>query len=242
MNCKLISPHIPFIRRMDEWLTPAFPDWFKNLPSTKDKFDYDAMSFEKNVKTCPSFVRLFKNSYLFRAPEDVMFSSPEKGSKVITAAGEAPYPFQSVSSSDMNKKMNPAFSETHANILFTYQFKLVADEPTELVFLDPCYHLDRKSELMTMTGTMQLNPDLYMPIGLNMMLPYTAFDDKHECFIRRGQPLAYFYFPNGKPTIDPVECTKDEWDLEYGYYRTVFQGDWTQEMHKVVTKERESSY
>ena len=41
--------------------------------------------------------------------------------------------------------MHPAFAETHVNIMFTFGFAFVAGEPMEMVLLDPCYHLDKKS-------------------------------------------------------------------------------------------------
>ena len=85
-----------------------------------------------------------------------------------------------------------------------------------------------------MTGTLQLHPEMYMPISLNMLLPMSAFDDKDECFIRAGQPLAYLFFPGGKPEIKPTKLTWDEWLNEYCYKRQHFQNNWIKEMHKVT--------
>ena len=241
MKCDLITPHVPALKRIDEWLTPSFPDWFKQLPNTKDQFDVSRNDFKKNVRGCPSFVRLFKNSYLFRAPEDVMITGPEAGGRIIFASGETQPNFQSVSSSDVAEMMHPSFEETHINLLFTYQFILIADEPMEMVFLDPCYHLDKKSELQTMTGTLQLHPELYMPISLNMLLPKAAFNEKDTMFIRKGQPLAYFFFPGGKPKIEPRKITMEEWTLDHGYQKSSFQGNWIKEMNKLTEENTDAA-
>lgn len=232
---ELITPHGPSLKRFDEWLTPAFPDWFKSLPSTRYQYDYDRDSFT-NAKSCPSFVRLFKNSYLLRAPEDVMMTSPEKGSRVLfaSAAGTTPG-FQTVTSADMNAMMHPSFAETHINLQFTFQFAFIAETPMEMVYLDPCYHLEKKSELTAMTGTVQLHPELYMPVSVNMLLPLSAFDCKSEAFIKKGQPLAYLFFPGGRPKIETRKISMDDWHMEHGYQRTTFQGHWIREMNELET-------
>lgn len=244
INCQLVSPNGHALKKIDEWLTPAFPDWFKDLPSTRYKFNAERQNFNTNVKGCPSFVRLFKNSYLLRAPEDVMITAPgsESGGKVMFAseASNAP-PFQTVLSADIGAEMHPSFAETHANLQFGFNFVLVPETPIEMVYLDPCYHLDKKSELTAMTGMLLLHPEMLMSINVNMLLPFTAFDDKNETFIKKGQPLAYLFFPGGRPKIEPHKITMSEWSEDYGYRRETFQGYWISEMGRLEAEERQAN-
>jgi len=245
INCQLVSPNGHALKKMDEWLTPAFPDWFKDLPSTRYKFDHERQSFNTNAKGCPSFVRLFKNSYLLRAPEDIMITPPTSrpgGGKVMFASevSNAP-PFLSVHSSNLGTEMHPSFAKTHVNLQFGFKFVFVPEAPIEMVYLDPCYHLDKKSDLTAMTGTLQLHPEMYMCINVNMLLPFAAFDDKNETFIKKGQPLAYLFFPGGRPKIEPKKITMREWDEDYGYRRETFQGHWISEMGKLEAEERQTA-
>ena len=128
INCQLVSPNGHALKKIDEWLTPAFPDWFKDLPSTRYKFNPEKQTFNTNVKGCPSFVRLFKNSYLLRAPEDVMITAPNSGpngGKIMFASELSNAPaFQDVVSADMATEMHPSFAETHINLQFGFNLCL----------------------------------------------------------------------------------------------------------------------
>ena len=55
INCQLVSPNGHALKKIDEWLTPAFPDWFKDLPSTRYKFNA-----ERGTSILTSKVSLFR--------------------------------------------------------------------------------------------------------------------------------------------------------------------------------------
>jgi hypothetical protein len=192
------------------------------------------MSFNVTAKQCPSFVGLFKNSYLLRAPQDIVFTSPEKGSKVMFAeeSNGSPFHFQSVTSHNISAQMNPEFSEIYTSVKIGFNLTLCPEVPTQMMFLDPCYHLDKKSELQTLTGAMELREDSLLPFNVNMALPHSAFDEKHVCRVYRNQPLAYLYFPMGKPTIKTKECTPEELSTKYLRHRTEFHSDWIHSKHE----------
>ena len=136
--------------------------------------------------------------------------------------------------------MHPSFAETHTNLQFGFEFVLVPETPIEMIYLDPCYHLDKKSELTTMTGMLLLHPEMYISINVNMLLPFTAFDDKNETFIKKGQPCISFL--SRRPSkIEPQKVTKSEWEEDYGYRRETFQGYWISEMGKLEAAERQTA-
>jgi len=64
--------HADFVREgrtIEDYLIPTSkmtPEWFKSLKQTKNW-----MESYPTAKTCPSFIELFKNSYLFIAPCDI---------------------------------------------------------------------------------------------------------------------------------------------------------------------------
>lgn len=186
------------------------------------------MSFNVTAKQCPSFVGLFKNSYLLRAPQDIVFTSPEKGSKVMFAEESncSLFQFQSVTSHNVSVQMNPEFSDIYTSVKIGFNVTLCPETPTQMMFLDPCYHLDKKSDLHTLTGVMELREDSLLPFNVNMALPHSAFDEKDACRVYRNQPLAYLYFPQGKPTIKTKECTQEELSTQYLRHRTEFHSDW----------------
>ena len=197
------------------------------------------MNFNVTAKQCPSFVGLFKNSYLLRAPQDIVFTSPEKGSKIMFAeqTNGIPYQFQSVVGHDLSVQMNPKFSEMYTSIKLCFNLTLCPETPTQIMFLDPCYHLDKKSELQTLTGIMELREDELLPFNVNMVMPHSVFDEKHVCRIYKNQPLAYLYFPLGKPTIKIKECTVDDFETKYLRHRTEFHSDW---VHSIREHNEES--
>jgi hypothetical protein len=222
---KIVTPQTYFAETYDQWITPAYPDWYKNLKVARD------ISIQDHIKTareCPAFVHLFKNAHLVRAPMDISIHyDPQKGVgwKMAQGTGEDVSPFNKISGFNFEVQMAPEWGK-YMSVKLDFQAVLIPEESTECLFFDPMYHQDNRIPMTAMTGVWTMHPKLYTILGVNYMLdPEKSFDKDGYMHISRGTPLAYLYWPNGKPSIEVEICTREEWSEKHEYTTTMFRGD-----------------
>jgi len=226
VKLKFITPKPNLAKTIDQWITPAFPSWFKDIKVPHDEAVKEGMM---TARHCPAFVKLFKNAHVLRAPEEISLhcqSNHDIGSK-------NPNPFQQVKIGmfDFEHQMGKEWAK-HISIKMDIAGVFVPEESVSPMFFDPMYHLDKKTPLTTMTGVWPMHPDLYTHLAINMMAQRDCFDDGGYLHIKCGTPLAYLYWPEGKPTIETEVMSEEEYKQKHHYVRNHFIGDF-------ITKEKE---
>ena len=226
MKLKFITPKSNLAKTIDQWMTPAFPSWFKNIEVPQD----EALRLDfKTARHCPAFVQLFKNAHLLRAPQDISLhcrADHEIGLKNPNQADQVDLAFF-----DFERQMGEEWTK-YFSIKFDLKGVFVPEESMTAMFFDPMYHLDKKTPLTTMTGVWPMHPDLYTHVAINMMAQRHCFDDGGYLHIKCGTPLAYLYWPQGKPTIETEVVSEEEYEQKHVYIRNHFIGDF-------ITKEKE---
>lgn len=229
MIVKIVTPHKYFADRHDEWLKPAFPEWFKSL-----RYDR-ATQIENTIKSsreCPAFVHMFKNAHLICAPMDMSFNITEDGRFGWKLAQESDMPFNRITSFNFEKQMGKEWGQ-YLSLKIDFQANFVPDESTQCMFVDPMYHIHHRTGMTAMTGVWPMHPKLYTILGVNLMVKPSVFENGFV-HLDKGTPLAYLYWPNGKPKIEVEVCNQNEWrDMQY--VETHFKGDF-------LKKEKELHY
>lgn len=217
MKATIVTPCGHYARHHSDWLSPAFPEWFKSLKN-------DSISEEDRItaRQCPAFINIFKNSFLVKAPQDFAFRVDENDFLGWTYIDESTG-FNSVSSHHLESQLGSEW-EDWLSVKIDFCAVLIPEKPMSCIFLDPMYHHNR-SPFTTLSGAVTLYPDLYSTININMMIRKDEIRGK-IISVPKGTPLAYLYFPEGRPKIDVQLCSAEEWHQQYEYIRTQVYGDW----------------
>jgi len=228
MKVEFVTPKPNLAKTIDQWLTPAFPTWFKEI---KVPIEEAIRENHKTVRHCPAFVHLFKNSHLLRAPQDMSLFRDEDG----RIASREPNAREQFFSGEFNFEfqMGKQWSK-YDSIKFDVRGSLIPEESTTCLFFDPIYHEDEKTTLTAMTGVWPMHPELYSHIGINMLGNRQCFDDAGFLHIFKGTPLAYLYWPQGKPTIATKVVSEEEYERDYGYVHNNFVGDFIKKEKDIV--------
>ena len=61
---------------MPQPIEAYMPNWFKNIPNmTKNSYDFEYLKKQKTVKTCPSFVDMYREGYVILSPCDILIET-----------------------------------------------------------------------------------------------------------------------------------------------------------------------
>ncbi len=219
MKLKFVTAKTALAETINEWITPAFPSWFKHLKVP------EAEAIENDLKTvrqCPAFVHLFKNAHLVRAPQDISLhrgGNGEIGAKHPNGTQQV-----QVGMHDFNITMGSEWAK-YDSVKIDIMGALVPDQSMTCLLFDPAYHQDERMPLTTMTGVYPMYPTLFSFLGINMMGSKECFDDRGFLHIIRGTPLAYLYWPQGKPVIEAEVVSEEKFESDYHYVHTNFVGD-----------------
>ena len=219
MKLKFVTAKTSLAKTIHEWWTPAFPSWFKHLKIPEAEA---IVSDHRTVRQCPAFVHLFKNAHVIRAPQDISMhrnDSGEIGSKHPNGTEQV-----QVSRFDFDDMMGKEWAK-YDSVKIDIMGALVPDQDMAPLFFDPAYHRDERMPLTTMTGVYPLYPTLFSFLGINMMGSKECFDENGYLHIPRGTPLAYMYWPQGKPVIEAEVVSEDKFRSDYCYVHTNFVGD-----------------
>jgi len=225
---KILTPHKYFVDNSDDWLQPAYPDWYKKLKLDK------ATGIETEVSTsreCPAFVHLFKNSHLVRSPMDISFHITSGGEFGWKVSQQSDFPFVKISGFNFGLQMGKEW-ENSLSIKIDFSCKFIPEQDTQCMFFDPMYHLEgEKTGLSAMTGVWPMYPTLHTMLGVNMMIDVSKVINNY-IHIEQGTPLAYLYWPAGKPKIEFDLCSDDEW-IKNQYVHTSFKGDFVKKEQRL---------
>jgi hypothetical protein len=153
---------------------------------------------------CPSFVMMFKNSFLIKCPSQVEISVPQggKGTRINTNPEQ-----MEIEGHDVVGQMGPGFSD-YISMKIGIRCFLHTDTPCMPLFLSAFYYAPQTGNgLQAMQGILPLNDKVKQKLNINMMihkrnLQESLTQGKGVYTIRAGTPLALLYFPDGLPQLE----------------------------------------
>lgn len=148
------------------------PNWWKTSPKIPD-LSIPEWGSKKSIKpnlttqTCPSFVDLFKNSYVIKSPCDWLLEvEPNKGYRFTSSNKE----LMGDSFHNINNQMNGFSNGSLKNIKITLRASLKSTlHLTKLIFLPPTYY-NPNFPLDIMPGILPLTPNFALPLHINYFL------------------------------------------------------------------------
>jgi len=170
------------------------PKWFRNIPTDIISTDEHAQVFEHlrggiTVKTCPSFIDIYKEGYVLLAPQDYLFRVEENGEWTW----RTPTEFENLCPE--NKQV-----EHHANFQFVNHLpKEAGVKKVFKIILPMSMHLPKGYSIRQMPIPYTYNEDWDIAYGVykadkvnqvNLQLLYKS--DKEELLIKQGTPLCVY--------------------------------------------------
>lgn len=167
----VLSP-IPPLKQI---ITPSLsnpPNWWKTFPKIPDLYlpewgSRKPVQPNLTTQTCPSFVDLFKNSYIIKSPCDwILEVEPNKGYR-FTSSNED---IMGDHHHQINKQMNGFSNNNLMNIKITIRVSLRSTSKlTKLLFISPIYY-NHNFALDIMPGVLPLTPDFPLPLHINYLV------------------------------------------------------------------------
>jgi len=198
-----------FVKNIIQPSLKSQPDWWRRLKVYMIKELGEEQKL--NVKTCPAFIELFKNSYIIKSPCEWMFEAkPGEYWKFLTSNNN----LAQAEDHNLDIQMN-SFSK---GSLYNFKLKLpmrikssASSGVLKLVYTQPYYH-NYKLPLTVMPGVMPLVEN----IDVNLSINYSYNNKEHIKFkCNKGDVLAYLYCTEKKiPDINIVRSensNSSEW-------------------------------
>ena len=225
---EFITPDQYYADNLNDWISPATPDWFANLQL--------GGQLTRTAKTCPSFVELFRDSYLLRAPCDITITYQGRDSNhddIVSwvCAGSLPY----VDSHNLHDQMGPEWSSKYVSIKLGLRTVPKASEPIKCMTLPLDYHKPRGPRLKSMMGIIPIHNQNF-EMQLNMVTDLQELISNPEISIKVGEPLGLLYFPGGKPKVCSTCVPQAEYDTKYKYERVTWYGDFVRKTKGLIFK------
>lgn len=173
----------------------------------KNKPGWVAEASKRDIPTaavCPSFVMLFKHSFLLRCPcqIDISYAREDNRTKINTNPEQI-----DLEGHDLVGQMGKAFSD-HISMKVGIKVYLHTTEPCLPLFLSAFpYAPENDRGLRAMEGVYPLNDKLKQILNINMMIHKqdlrASLEQNNGVYrIRAGTPLALLYFPSGLPELE----------------------------------------
>jgi len=173
----------------------------KEIPG--DKFPYLQNKFGRsttNAMFCPSFLELFNNSFLLKAPCEILIDIDSKAGKmdIVPIDGRLMY----IQRHNLRDQLWGDHNDNLINVKFAANWMIrTTSKPTKLVFFDPTYFTDQPYSVMP--GVLPVVPHHEVSLNLNVFFDKREFSEKHYTkIIKKGEVLSLIYMPDG---ILPLE-------------------------------------
>ena len=200
---KVIYDNIKDEYDISEFLTPAndfLPKWYEDI-----KASYS----EPNVRTCASFVEMFKRSMIYRSPEDFWVDFDNEANSFQSDGEGTHMGLQTHTMLDGHDQMG-AFDRGFHNLKITSNLMIKSETGRiDAVFMD-VFYWDTRPRFRAAQGILPIIDNKEVQFNVNIWVP--NFIDRLE--IKKGDPIAMLYFPAGIPTFErgSVEITEREQD------------------------------
>jgi len=194
---------------LNQWIVPTKPEWFQDLLKKRRGFKptFSTPSI-LDVASCPSFVTLFRNSYTLITISDMLIRPSDEydtgfetllyNDIITTTAHRIP------------QQMSQSFDSNLFNCKIETGVTLRSNGNMNIIFL-PCEYEIDPFPLKAMTGIIPLPKNKFTDLQVNMWVDKRTF--KEECFVPKGTPYAYLFFPEGRPKIKVnVHGTVEAWN------------------------------
>jgi len=146
-----------------------------------------------NASTCPSFVEIFKNSFLIKTPCEIFVDIDNNNINVESAEKY----LLDISFHDLNNQLWGDFNPNLRNIKFSLPYRIKTSEKrAKLVFLDNVYYSDLPFKVMP--GVVSIDNKFVSHFNLNTTIDRRYFkNNNYQKIIKVGTPLAMIYMPDG---------------------------------------------
>ena len=202
-------------------LSKIKPFWFKNSRVSKDVFNN-----HPNVKVCPSFVELFRNSYAFVAPCDFQLKITANGFDFMqTEEGWLKISSHTALPAEVGgSQMGPDWDPMHQNVKIMSGLQLGCKKGHYNIIFLPAYYHDPNSRLFAPPGVSTITDNCPLDLNLNLFIDISNLEPGQQEVINIscGTPLAYIYFPFGILPFEKTTITKK--------MRKTFIGDYNKQL------------
>ena len=189
-----------------DFLIPAkdfLPEWFSGI-----KADY----YAPNVRTCPSFMELFDKSYIYKAPGDFNF----KFVNDVLESGGDPIDHIGIKSHTLfegNDQLGN-FDKGFHNVKIDSNLLIKSEKGRiDSIFMD-VFYWDTRPKFRATQGVLPILENKEVQLNVNLWVP--KFIEHVE--VKKDDPIAMLYFPNGLPTFERGEVSITEREHEGGNY------------------------
>lgn len=188
---RIITSNNFLAQNSNEWFARKKPDWIKK----NNQEEYSSTS------TCPSFVELFKNTFVFCNPVEIMILT-DKNTNMYAVQTADHQKFMEISSHNFADQLDSTFAEKYFSLKFKFpDVSVLSDKVESLIFM-PCeYHFSNfpNFPMQAMIGVLETIPNKSLEITFNFKVDKKIVYEREEWLIPKNTPLAYCYFPNGAP-------------------------------------------
>lgn len=217
-------PNIP----LNDIIVPTIrelPNWYKNLNSFLYKNDQEKVQRIINkkplttLKVCPSFIELFKNSFIVKAPCDLTIEITPQEFKSFSLL---PNLFTAL---NHPKSQMGQFGERFINIKFTFHLSY---KPTKkdlnLIPLNPIYYNDLPFDVLPGYLNIPYFTHGGYPININTVFPIDKLNDTNTFIIEKGTVLAMLYCPEGIPKLEiDTNLTPNIHDINQHWFKSTLK-------------------
>lgn len=198
------------------------PLWYKDIKL------YDNFS----IKRCPSFIELFKNSYTIISPTDftLKFSKSKRSANFLTSNENKEYlslETHTINPIDGIFQMN-YFNPDFQNVKLSFPLAIRSKKGRiDAIMFSNFYH-NPSYPLQAAPGIWPLIDDYTNQFNVNFFINWEI---NKNLEVKKGDPLALMYFPNGKPELEKAYL-KEELHENIHYRNSKESGFYLKKMAK----------
>lgn len=209
------------------------PKWYRDIPGnvkTKSDFGFKLLNKARTVKTCPSFVDVFQEGYVIKAPMDYVFKVQENGDWMWKTS----YFFHN----EFTEEIQVEIHEDEQ-----YIDHLPKESNIKKIFkmvLPLNIHVPKGYSIRQIPMPFYFNPDWHVTYGvmradrilqINLQLNFTS--DKEEILIKKGEPLCVYI---------PFKREKFIYKVVSRHYKKIFKVKENQFLMDIMTRFKNSYY
>lgn len=166
------------------------PEWYKKLPMSKtnDSVINTWLRKLKNVKSCPSFIDIYKEGYVLLAPTDIKIWYDKENEHWVWRTPYDLFPFDdevdNIAFHENDQMVNYLPTNSKTRKIFKIHFPMVLNVPNN-------YNIRVMPVPFHYNNDWVASPGVYNPnkvSQVNLLIEYTS--NKDEILIQQGTPLA----------------------------------------------------
>ena len=163
---RVITPFKYFADHSNEWLARETPDWFAGAKTRRREVPNSQVKGD-TIRSCPSFVDIFRNSLVLRAPTEMIFHFMGDANEYMVVSEFPNFRFVHSEQHDIETQMSREWGGQHIHLKLNFNFQFISEAKQVLDFA-PEYHFEEESLIKPMLGVLDLLPNLGVEFNLNM--------------------------------------------------------------------------